>query len=841
MSAQITHVKFSASELKPYPGAVREGPVAGNEPVRFDVLVRRRKLTDDKANAVLAPLTSDRRKHLSRDEFRENFGADPTELERVAKALRHYGLRAEASDLAKRTVTFTGTASAVSEAFKVELVRHSVPGKSAYRTYEGALQIPADIADLVEGVVGLDRSPKMNPHFRTRPHFPPPHPLTPSQVAQAYNFPPFTSGAGQTIGIIELGGGFLASDITAFFLTLGVAPPTIVIASGTNSPSPSGDDDGEVTLDIEVAGGCAPGAKIAVYFGPDHSFDTLFSTLQTAIHDTTNNPAVISVSLGGVEDWLSGMSRTNMENLLVDASALGITVCVASGDFGASDLLIPDGSAHVDFPASAPHALACGGTELGPLFETAWNDGVNGGATGGGISAAFAVPSYQVGLNMPAAVNPGSGPGRGLPDVAGNAARDTAYLIVFRGLTTAMWGTSAVAPLWAALIARLNEVLGFQLGFVNPTLYRLRGTSAFKDITFGNNDINNDNGGYAARTSWDCCTGLGAPVGTELLKALTFSKLSQFFAPNQITCGYSDDAELFLDKVDTVDINVLLVSDLPQVVSVDPIVTIKQGFISTKVTCRAAAVQGSFAPRFVNVHATYAGTTLTVAVEVVPPRIVSLTLSPDTVTCGDPSECTVTLDRPSLNGVVDVELFCGAPGFASIPQPPKLTINQNDDSGSFTITTPAISTAFPPAHASILAIYRSSLADPGTSASAVLTVQSRVVAGMVKSLVLNPTKVTEGNRSYGLVTLLQPVPTNTVVGLAANDLLASGAVQPPLMGTSSSVAAVPSSITVLAGHTQAQFTINTIPNSVSAGSTRKVQISAAAGPLPVFAVLTVQH
>jgi kumamolisin len=211
MSAQKDHVKFVGSEPKPYPGAVREGPAAENESVRFDVLVRRRKLTDDKANTILAPLISDRRKHLSRDEFRENFGADPAELERVAKVLQHYGLRKEASDPAKRTVTFTGTASAVSEAFKVELVRYSVPGKPSYRTYEGALHIPAEIADLVQGVVGLDGSPRVNPYFRFfHPPQHPPHrpfgPITPPQVAQAYSFPPLASGAGQTIGLVEIGG-----------------------------------------------------------------------------------------------------------------------------------------------------------------------------------------------------------------------------------------------------------------------------------------------------------------------------------------------------------------------------------------------------------------------------------------------------------------------------------------------------------------------------------------------------------------------------------------------------------------------------------------------------------
>jgi hypothetical protein len=223
----------------------------------------------------------------------------------------------------------------------------------------------------------------------------------------------------------------------------------------------------------------------------------------------------------------------------------------------------------------------------------------------------------------------------------------------------------------------------------------------------------------------------------------------------------------------------------------------------------------------------------------VPPRLVSMVLSPDTVTCGDSSQCTVTLDRPSLEGGVIVELFCSAPGFAAVPT--TLMIDEGDYSGSVTIATPTISTAFPPEHASILAIYRSSQADPGTSASGVLTVLPRVVAGFVKSLALSPNMITEGDRRYGTVMLLQPVATDTVVGLAATDLLISGIVQSPLMGNGSAVAEVPLSITVHAGDTQAQFTITTISNSVAAGPSRKVQISAAAGPLPVNAILTVEH
>jgi subtilase family serine protease len=677
----------------------------------------------------------------------------------------------------------------------------------------------------------------------------PPHPLTPLQVATDYSFPPFTTGAGQTIALVELGGGFLASDNAATFATLGPAAPTptVIVASGTNSPSadPTNRADQEVAMDIQIAGSCAPGATIALYFATDSSESegTFIATVQTAVHDSVNNPSVISVSWGWPEEHFSAMAMQTMEDVFIDAAVMGITVCAASGDHGATGTDPPDGKGRVVFPASAPHALACGGTELAPPAETAWNEGAvpKGGASGGGISTAFAVPYYQVGMSMPPSINPGGGPGRGVPDVAGNAAAATGYRVTFHGFSTSASGTSTVAPLWAALIARLNEVLGHRLGFVNPMLYQLRGTPAFRDITVGNNDIAGSGAGYKAGAGWDCCTGLGSPVGTELLKALTFSKLSQFFAPNQITCGYAQDATLYLDKPDTVPITVAVTSDNPNVVKVVSPVTILPGNVSCPVTCAAPAVAGPFVPKFVEVHATYAGTTLTMTAEVVPPRVVSVALAPSTVLNGGSSQCTVSLDRASLKGKVTVELFCSAPGYASVP--PTLQIDETDDHNRFTVTTPAIASPFPPAHATILAIYRASPTDPGTSASAVLTVEPNVVPGMVKSLALTPATVTEGGLSTGLVTLIQPVPTDTVVGLTARDLLANGTPTPPVLGGGSTIVSlpVPPAVTVYAGHTQAQFTIKTKPNSVAAGSIRRVQISAVTGFLPAIATLTVQH
>jgi kumamolisin len=211
-----------------------------------------------------------------------------------------------------------------------------------------------------------------------------------------------------------------------------------------------------------------------------------------------------------------------MNQALQDAAALGITVTVASGDNGSSDGLT-DGNLHVDFPASSPYALACGGTTLRASgnriqSETVWNEtALQEGATGGGVSVKFPIPQYQAGANVP--VNPQTNfAGRGVPDVAGDADPSTGYQIAVDGQPTVVGGTSAVAPLWAALVALLNQSLGKSVGFLNPTLYSLA-TSATNDITQGNND-DSGLGSYSAQPGWDPCTGLGSPNGAALLSAL---------------------------------------------------------------------------------------------------------------------------------------------------------------------------------------------------------------------------------------------------------------------------------------------------------------------------------
>jgi len=334
---------------------------------------------------------------------------------------------------------------------------------------------------------------------------PQPEPFNPPQVAALYDFPTSVNGAGETIGILELGGGYQTSDIQTYFSGLGLTPPTVVAVSvdgGTNSPGDPNGADGEVALDIQVAGSIANGAKIAVYFAPntDQGF---IDAITTAVHDTTNKPSVLSISWGGPESSWAQASVTALDDACQSAAALGVSITVASGDNGSSDGASGN---NVDFPASSPHVLACGGTELigsGTTItsEVVWDDGSEGGATGGGFSVLFPLPAWQQSAGI-------SGSGRGVPDVAGDAAPESGYNILVDGEKQVVGGTSAVAPLWAALLTLINEVKGSPVGFVNATLYE--DAADFHDITQGNN------GAYSAAKGWDACTGLGSPNGGKL-------------------------------------------------------------------------------------------------------------------------------------------------------------------------------------------------------------------------------------------------------------------------------------------------------------------------------------
>jgi kumamolisin len=512
------------SERKPVEGAKKTGPASADERLEVSVLLRQSAtaaLQDrierlNKGDTSLAPLT--------REAFAANHGASKADITAVQNFAAQHHLTVVSSSAPRRTVVLSGTVANFQDAFGVTLENYE-HAEGSYRGREGVITLPPELKDVVQAVMGLDNRPQARAHFRgvRRAATPAAAPVsyTPTTIASIYGFPEGT-GAGQTIGIIELGGGTRAADLKTYFESLGMAPPSLVSVSvdhGRNHASGGANGpDGEVMLDIEVAGAVAPGAKLVAYFSPNTDAGFL-DAVTTAIHDTTHKPSVISISWGGPESSWTAQAITAFDQAFQDAAALGVSVCVAAGDNGSGDG-VNDGANHVDFPASSPHVLACGGTSLqssgnnAVTSETVWNDGAQGGAGGGGISTAFTtVPTWQSGLS--AALTTGGSvalTGRGVPDVAGDADPETGYQVRVDGSNTVIGGTSAVAPLWAGLIARLNASRGTPLGFVNPLLYGA--PAAFNDIVSGNN------GAYAAAKGWDACTGLGSPIGASLAKLL---------------------------------------------------------------------------------------------------------------------------------------------------------------------------------------------------------------------------------------------------------------------------------------------------------------------------------
>ena len=514
----IERVALTGSERSLPPNANQVGTPNPHEFIDVTLILRRRHKLPHHHHKT--PIT--------RQEFAEKYGADPDDVKGVEAFARLFDLTIMEVDLARRSVRLGSSITRMNEAFATQVLLFQSP-QGTFRGRTGLLYIPATLQHVVEGVFGLDERPQARTRFRRRvstgPSASGDTSYTPNQVSALYDYPA-GSGAGQTIGIIELGGGFSSSDLTTYFSNLGITttPSVTSVSVDGATNQPAGDPnsaDGEVLLDIEVIGSIVPSANIVVYFAPNTDQGFL-DAITTAIHDTTNNPSVISISWGGPESTYTSQALTNFDQAFQDAGTLGVTVCIAAGDGGSSDG-VDDGQAHVDFPASSPNVLACGGTRLessnGTITtEVVWNDGANGGATGGGVSEVFPLPSYQANAGVPPSVNSSAFVGRGVPDVCGDADPDTGYQILVDGTSDVFGGTSAVAPLWSALIALVNASTGKAAGFINPSLYsQAAGTAAFHDITSGNN------GSYQAGPGWDACTGLGSPDGQQLLDVLSGS------------------------------------------------------------------------------------------------------------------------------------------------------------------------------------------------------------------------------------------------------------------------------------------------------------------------------
>jgi len=498
------------------------------------------------------------RRYLTAEQFNSVYGADPVDLEKIAAWAKANQLDVLDSSAPTRRVQVQGTIQNIERAFSLELNEYQHPHDGQYRGREGEVHVPVELFGIVDGVFGLDTRRVGRPRRRrtsarsvsldsvkTESSNPFPGAFFPPEVGQLYSYPANLDGSKQNIGIFAFngagspdprGGYRLAALSTYFEQILGGKTPTItdvVVQGPGNDPGPDteasdeqGDSTGEVMLDMCVVGSVAPGANIFVYFTEFTSQGWLDALHQAITGD--HAISVISISYGNPEDdpqgaW-SKMGVRVVNQAFQAAMAKGITICCASGDDGSSDGV--SSGAHVDFPASSPCVLGVGGSKLvatsgaPPTIaaETVWNEQMQDeGAGGGGISAVFTKPSYQDCVNIPPSANPPHRIGRGVPDVAAVADPDTGVIVmhVDGQQLEQIGGTSAAAPLWASLVARLNQGLGANCGFLNPLLYTKCASGVLRDITAGNN------GAYAAVPGWDACTGLGSPDGQRLLHALS--------------------------------------------------------------------------------------------------------------------------------------------------------------------------------------------------------------------------------------------------------------------------------------------------------------------------------
>src|SRR3984885_1315592 len=571
------------SERPQIKGSTLLGPVEANEPVTVAVIVRQKPGSPDVPDLEYWENTPpDQRVYLSPEEFFERHGAAKEQVDRVADYLRDRGLRIVEHHAGRRRIMAEGTAAQMNAAFGVTLNRYRAPERKApahpprkegegrpfgdhremgaheYRGFEGRVHLPANLAELVEAVIGLDNRKLGRPAGTGTGDPPGAGYLTPLQIAQDYNFPT-NSAAGQTIGIFEdasAGAAYLLSDINSFVTGLGLSVPKltdILLLGYTNNGalvlSPPPGPILECNIDVCIAATSGQGANINVYFTDDSElgWDTFFDRATFPLPGD-NPPSVLTASwvpslrddTGSIGDHtIAGTFANNLHGKLKTAAARGITVFMAIGDWG-SENDVGDGKCHISYPNGDPFLTACGGTILGSanptppgaLYEYTWSDGNvlaspfqgwSGSfyyeATGGGVSDQFPRPPYQVHAGVrPISKNDG-GIRRGLPDVAGMVAM-TGFVIAGVG-PQGGYGTSAVAPLYAGLIATINASLGRNTGLLNPTLYKY-GPRICNDIRFGNNDSSYppDAPFYTAAVGWDAVTGWGSINGRRLLAGI---------------------------------------------------------------------------------------------------------------------------------------------------------------------------------------------------------------------------------------------------------------------------------------------------------------------------------
>ena len=510
----------------------RQGTVPSSEALEVLLLLRDQGATPPRDVFALGSQPIHDREHLRHAELLEKSRASRRDIQAVRRFANDHGLAVRRVSAAARTVVLEGRARDMHRAFATKLHVYR-RGDDVFRSHEHAIRLPKELTQIVSGVFGLDNRPvSRRPHFAAGAAAAPPpvnaNTKLPSAFRGLYSFPDHATGKGQCIGVLEFGGGFERTKLTTYLSRLGVSAPKLVVRQikparnlPLNKPGALSPDV-EVYMDLEIVASTAPGSTIVVYFGENTSKGWL-ETVHTAIFDQENRPAVLSISWGMAEqDWDPQTMRALDEAFRL-AAALGITVCCSSGDRGVFEAGQPF---TVAFPASSPYVLACGGTQLatlpkGTIQESVWNQSRTVGLTsGGGVSRVYDRPPFQSSCKVPTHATTGA-PGRAIPDVAANASSLTGFLIFADDTAMSMGGTSAAAPLWAGLVACLNECLNRRIGYLTPLLYTHRGTlhGALRDIVDGNNQMAGRQG-YRARRGWDACTGWGSPHGQNLLRWL---------------------------------------------------------------------------------------------------------------------------------------------------------------------------------------------------------------------------------------------------------------------------------------------------------------------------------
>lgn len=512
-------VKLPESEKK-QPEGKKLKVVDPSDSFEVTIRIRRKKSIDEALKEA-----EETGKIYSREEYEQTFGLDDADVKKVEDFVNAHGLSVIHTSYSRRSMLIKGTAENFANAFGTKLHYYKPKSGKTFRGRAGTIKIPKELDGIIEGVFGLDNRQQSTPKFKVhnarakkvmgiKPSF------YPTELAKLYNFPD-ADGSGQCIGIIEFGGGHTLKDLKTYFKKLTLPMPVVKsVAVGTGHNNPGTKDDDEVMLDIEVAAAIAPKATIVVYYAPNTS-KGFVDAITESIHDNVNKPSVISISWGAAEVSWTKQSMINFNESCKAAVLLGVTICIAAGDEGSDDG-VGNKNVHVDFPSSVPFALACGGTKL-IVEKDAINDEIvwhesNDSATGGGVSEFFKLPDYQKNAKVPVSVNSSQFKGRGVPDVAAVADPASGYKVYYHKRYHTIGGTSAVAPLMAGLIARINQLKKKPVGFIHPAIYK--NPSSFRDITKGNNITTSSKRGYTASKGWDACTGLGVVDGKKLLKAL---------------------------------------------------------------------------------------------------------------------------------------------------------------------------------------------------------------------------------------------------------------------------------------------------------------------------------